>query len=63
MITGLIYSFYFSHQRTWAILRINENGHTVLKVGGTSNKNQVAFGKAFQAIGAKWVVLVSHGPE
>jgi cytochrome c biogenesis protein len=50
MITGLIYSFYFSHQRIWAILRINENGHTVLKLGGTSNKNQVAFGKAFQAM-------------
>jgi cytochrome c biogenesis protein len=49
MILGLIISFFFSHQRVWAKLPKSSEGEIIL--AGSTNKNKVAFEKAF----GQWV--------
>jgi cytochrome c biogenesis protein len=50
MVAGLILSFYFSHQRVWALVRVNEKGESVLRLGGSANKNKLDFEKKFRAL-------------
>ncbi len=50
MVAGLIVSFYASHQRVWALLRVNDRGQNVLWLGGTSNKNKLDFERKFRAL-------------
>src|SRR5512136_625181 len=45
LILGLIISFFFSHQRVWAKLPKSSEGEIIL--AGSTNKNRVAFEKAF----------------
>ena len=49
LILGLIISFFFSHQRVWAKLPKSPEGEIIL--AGSTNKNRVAFEKAF----GQWV--------
>ena len=49
LILGLIIAFFFSHQRVWAKLPKNSEGEIIL--AGSTNKNRVAFEKAF----GQWV--------
>ena len=49
MIFGFIVSFFFSHQRIWAKLPKSSEGEIIL--AGSTNKNRVAFEKAF----GQWV--------
>lgn len=49
LILGLIISFFFSHQRVWAKLPKSSEGEIIL--AGSTNKNKVAFEKAF----GQWV--------
>jgi len=49
MILGLIISFFFSHQRVWAKLPKSPEGEIIL--AGSTNKNRLAFEKAF----GQWV--------
>jgi len=50
MVAGLLVSFYFSHQRIWALIRVNENGESVLRLGGSANKNKLDFEKQFRVL-------------
>jgi cytochrome c biogenesis protein len=50
MVAGLLVSFYFSHQRVWALVRVNEKGESVLRLGGSANKNKLDFEKKFRAL-------------
>ena len=50
LIAGLIYSFYFSHQRIWAILRMNEKGQSVMDLGGIASKNKLGFEKIYRSM-------------
>lgn len=50
MVAGLILSFYFSHQRVWALVRVNEKGESVLRLGGSANKNKLDFDKKFREL-------------
>jgi len=50
MVAGLLVSFYFSHQRVWALVRVNEKGESVLRLGGNANKNKLDFEKQFRAL-------------
>jgi cytochrome c biogenesis protein len=50
MVGGLLVSFYFSHQRVWALVRVNEKGESVLRLGGSANKNKLDFEKTFRAL-------------
>jgi len=49
MILGLIISFFFSHQRVWVKLPKSPEGEIIL--AGSTNKNRLAFEKAF----GQWV--------
>ncbi|MGQ9647843.1 MAG: cytochrome c biogenesis protein ResB [Thermodesulfobacteriota bacterium] len=49
MMLGLLLSFFFSHQRVWAKLPKGSEGEIIL--AGSTNKNRVAFEKAF----GQWV--------
>ena len=50
MVAGLLVSFYFSHQRVWALVRVNEKGESVLRLGGSANKNKLDFEKKFRVL-------------
>jgi cytochrome c biogenesis protein len=50
MVAGLLVSFYFSHQRVWALVRVNEKGESVLRLGGSANKNKLDFERKFRAL-------------
>jgi cytochrome c biogenesis protein len=50
MVAGLMLSFYFSHQRVWALVRVNEKGESVLRLGGSANKNKLDFDKKFREL-------------
>lgn len=50
MVVGLIVSFYFSHQRVWALIRTNDPGKSLLWLGGNSSKNMLGFQKKFRAL-------------
>jgi cytochrome c biogenesis protein ResB len=58
MILGFIITFFFSHQRVWAKLPKGSEGEIIL--AGSTNKNKVAFEKAF----GQWVEEVrTKSPE
>ena len=50
MVAGLILSFYFSHQRVWALVRVNEKGESALRLGGSASKNKLDFDKKFREL-------------
>jgi len=50
MVAGLLVSFYFSHQRVWALVRVNEKGESVLRLGGSANKNKLDFESKFRSL-------------
>ena len=50
MVVGLIVSFYFSHQRVWALIRTNDQGKSLLWLGGNSSKNKLDFQRKFRAL-------------
>lgn len=50
MVAGLIVSFYFSHQRLWALIRNNDQGKSVLWLGGSSSKNKLDFERKFRSL-------------
>lgn len=50
MVAGLIFSFYFSHQRLWALVRVNDKGEAMVRLAGSSNKNKLEFAKRFRAL-------------
>jgi cytochrome c biogenesis protein len=50
MVAGLIVSFYFSHQRVWALIRTNDKSQSVLWLGGSSSKNKLDFERRFRGL-------------
>jgi cytochrome c biogenesis protein len=50
MVAGLLVSFYFSHQRVWALVRVSEKGESVIRLGGSANKTKLDFEKKFRAL-------------
>jgi cytochrome c biogenesis protein len=50
MVAGLLVSFYFSNQRVLALVRVNEKGESLLRLGGNANKNKLDFERRFRAL-------------
>lgn len=52
MLLGLTVAFFVSHQRIWVFIS-HEEGKSLVLVSGTSNKNRLAFEKAFGKLNDK----------
>ena len=50
MAIGLTFVFYVVHTRFWAVPVVNEEGQTLLWVGGTANRNRDAFEVTFKRV-------------
>ena len=50
MAIGLTFVFYVVHIRFWVVPVVNEEGQTVLWVGGTANRNRDAFEVTFKRV-------------
>jgi cytochrome c biogenesis protein len=47
LIGALIFVFFFSHRRVWALIRRSENGSTEVVLGGHTNRNHAGFETRF----------------
>ncbi|MGD9560957.1 MAG: cytochrome c biogenesis protein ResB [Pyrinomonadaceae bacterium] len=50
LIGALIFVFFFSHRRVWALVRRSENGGSEIVLGGHTNRNHAAFEEKFKKI-------------
>jgi cytochrome c biogenesis protein len=50
LIGALIFVFFFSHRRIWALIRRAEGGGTEIVIGGHANRNHAGFEEKFKKI-------------
>jgi len=50
LIGALCFVFFFSHKRIWALIEKNEDGTTLVTLGGNTNRNHVGLEEKFQKI-------------
>ena len=50
LILALCAVFFFSHQRVWALLEKNEDGHVEVILGGNTNRNKLGFEDRFKKL-------------
>jgi len=52
LMGALVFVFFFSHRRVWAVIRRSENGEAEIVLGGHTNRNHPAFEQKFSKIAA-----------
>ncbi|MGD9589579.1 MAG: cytochrome c biogenesis protein ResB [Pyrinomonadaceae bacterium] len=52
LMGALVFVFFFSHRRVWAVIRRGENGEAEIVLGGHTNRNLAAFDQKFKRIAA-----------
>ena len=53
LMGALIFVFFFSHRRVWAMIRRSDNGTAEIIVAGDTNRNHAAFEEKFQKLVAE----------
>lgn len=50
LIAALVFVFFFSHRRVWALIRTSDNGRAEIVLGGHTNRNHAGFEEKFKKL-------------